>query len=136
MRSCILLLLGSLLTPATSVAATADQQAAIDRVKQLGGSVELDGKLDGKPIVKIDLGNTSAGDDDLKLFKALKQLRWLNLWRTHVTSAGLAHLEGLADLAWLDLGATRVGDHGLAHLSRLSKLETLTLQYTHHRRRA
>ena len=117
MRSSIALFLAGTVTLAASPAFGADRHAAVEQVKQLGGTFEVDAKADGKPIVKIDLGNTSVSDDDLKALEGLKHLRWLSLWRTRITSAGLAHLEGLSDLAWLDLGATHINDAGLKHLS-------------------
>ena len=54
----------------------------------------------------------------------------LDLTRTQVTDAGLAHLKGLVNLATLDLDGTKLTDAGLAHLKGLTALETLPLDDT------
>jgi Leucine-rich repeat (LRR) protein len=63
--------------------------------------------------------------------KALARLRKLDLYKTHVHDAGLAHLSGLNQLQHLHLQGARITDAGLPHLSKLTHLEFLSLDGTH-----
>jgi Leucine-rich repeat (LRR) protein len=74
-------------------------------------------------------GNFS--DDDLAPIEGLKTLDDLDLSRTSVTDAGLAHLRGLTALRILHLTECKgVTDAGLVHLAGLMALERLYLDRT------
>jgi RNA polymerase sigma factor (sigma-70 family) len=106
------------------------QERAVAAVRRLGGTVEVDEKSPGKPVIGISLLNTRVSDQDLELLRGLTRLRSLNLDNTPVTNAGLEHLQGLTGLHTLDLFNTRVSDAGLAHLRRLKGLRCLYLTFT------
>ncbi|MDF2378290.1 MAG: hypothetical protein P1U81_18780 [Verrucomicrobiales bacterium] len=70
-------------------------------------------------------------DDGLLALKPVsEQLKWVDLARTQVTDAGLAHLKGMNNLTRLHLENTKVTDAGIAHLAGLSNLEYLNLYGT------
>ncbi len=56
--------------------------------------------------------------------------RALELRRTQITAAGLAHLSGLTQLERLDLRDTRVTDADLVHLRVLTSLRQLEINDT------
>lgn len=71
------------------------------------------------------------GDAELARLAPLHaNLHALNLSRSGVTDAGLAHLREMKNLARLDLSNTAIGDAGLAHLAELRRLEYLNLYGT------
>jgi len=57
----------------------ADEAKMEAQIQKLGGRLERDSKLPGKPIVKVDLQATNAKDADLAGLKELKSLRILYL---------------------------------------------------------
>ncbi len=70
-------------------------------------------------------------DDGITVLKPVEdQVKWVDLARTQVTDAGLAHLKGMKNLTRLHLENTKVTDAGLAHLSTLTNLEYLNLYGT------
>ncbi len=70
-------------------------------------------------------------DDDLQLLAPVaEQIAWLNLGRSSITDAGMAHLKPLINLSKLHLEKTAITDDGLAHLSNLERLEYLNLYGT------
>jgi len=72
----------------------ADQEEeAVSAILKLGGKVERDETLPGRPIVEVDLSKTKVTDSDLKDLKELKDLQRLNLSGTHITDAGLKDLK-------------------------------------------
>ena len=75
----------------------------------------------------LDLGRTQITDAGLAHLSALTGLQFLNLMDTQITDAGLAHLSALTGLQELYLGGTQITDAGLAHLSALTGLQTLYL---------
>ena len=56
-----------------------------------------------------------------------KALRFLNLFRTRLTDAGLDHLAGNAGLETLLVGGTQVTDEGLARLAAFPRLRKLSV---------
>jgi hypothetical protein len=80
---------------------------------------------------ELDLSATGITDEQLaEKLKGLTQLKWLSLWNTDVTDAGLVHLKGLTNLKRLFLNDTGVTDVGLMHLKGLTMLEKLFLDGT------
>ncbi len=137
-------------------AAFADEaeHKAIGFVQRLGGTVELDDKAKGKPIVRVDLefkdltdagmkelvpfkhlkdlqiSSTKVTDAGLKEVATFKELKSISIAHTKVTDAGLKELTGLKELVWLDLDFTLVTDVGLKQLTGLKQLEYLYLSNT------
>lgn len=103
----------------------AQRERAVAHVKKLGGTVEVDAREPGEPVVAVDLSQTEAGDADLAVLKGLPGLKRLNLSATAVTDAGLAHLTGLGQLRRLNLFSTAISDAGLKHLEGLDQLRYL-----------
>jgi Leucine-rich repeat (LRR) protein len=106
-----------------SLAPPADRGAeALKHVRSLRG------------LVSLDLRGSAISDDDLQhLSVAVPQLRVLNLSRTAIGDAGLAHFVRFAEmdqLQVLDLSGTALTDAGLSHLARLPRLEELDLDRT------
>jgi hypothetical protein len=128
-----------------------ERDRAVAEIQKLGGTVELDRRSPGMPVIgvnlkhtrvldaslehlkgltdleKLLLQDTTVTDDGLVRVKGLTRLEVLELGRTKVTDKGLLHLRGFAKLRSLDLGGTEVTDAGLAHLSGLGSLDTLSL---------
>ncbi|MBY0231361.1 MAG: hypothetical protein K2W96_18920 [Gemmataceae bacterium] len=154
MRPVVVFVLLSL--PASSVGAPdpkaaerADQQKAVERVKELGGHIYHDYQRVPTPkpntfdpalrpedpkafhrVILVHLWDTKATDEDLKLIGKLPHLEILDLTGTQVTSAGLAHLGKLKKLRVLSLMRTKVDDAGLAHVKRHADLWLLFLGKT------
>lgn len=74
---------------------------------------------------KLNLYDTSLGDDAFAILADASALRWLNLDKTGLTDAGVESLSGLDQLEFLHLGSTSITDaaaNSLAKMSGLSKL--------------
>lgn len=133
------------------------QKQAIDRVKQLGGFLGFDYKLDANmkwrkdpklpaPVWLIDLigedyvrsvwivnfdDGSDPTDDDLEVverFDTLKQLTLMN--RKKITDEGLRHVSGLTELEVLALNGTNVSGEGLSHLRNCRRLKGLPMNNT------
>jgi hypothetical protein len=100
------------------------QQAACDRIENLGGTVETN---PAGAIVGVRFVHTHVADAELACLDGLTELRALDLCRARVTDAGLPHLRGLRQLRGLDLQHTKVTDAGLRCLTGLSQLQELDL---------
>jgi uncharacterized protein (TIGR03067 family) len=100
-------------------------EALIATIQKLGGAVELDAKLPGQPIVKIDLHGSGVTDAELVKLKPLAELRVLDLRLTRISDAGVAHLQGLKELRFVNLFRTPIGDAALKSLAGNTQLETL-----------
>ena len=123
--------LASIATPAAIPLSETPREGTIAEVTRLGGKVEVDEALPGKPIVKIDLHSTQVNDADLVFLRhserALKYLRYLDLRLTQIGDEGVVNLKNLTSLQTLNLFRTRVGDQGLAQLKKLTQLQTLLI---------
>ena len=75
-------------------------------------------------------GTSGFDDDDMAHLKGFPRLRYLNVFNSRVTEAGIVHLKSLPELENLSLGGTRITDAGLVHLQQLRKLEGLGLYST------
>src|SRR5262245_30056667 len=78
-----------------STATTTDPKTAIAIIQSVGGTIEVDEKMQGKPVVKVNLGESRATDATLAQLRALPRLQKLVLRKTKVGDAGLANLESL-----------------------------------------
>jgi hypothetical protein len=130
------------LTPALLLVAASTGQAqvseeaqakAVAAIEKLGGKVEIDGTLPGKPVVAVDLAQAKIKDDDLACLVACTELRKLQLERATITDAALVHIRGLAKLELLNLKVLSgnrpfgITDKGLVHLKDLKQLKRLFL---------
>ena len=69
------------------------------------------------------------GDEGLRHLRDLTQLEVLNLSGSHVTAAGMAHLQRLTNLRELSLRyCLALTDDGLQHLAGMNKLQSLDLR--------
>jgi mono/diheme cytochrome c family protein len=84
-------------------------------------------KAISEQLVELNLGKTAVTDAGLAHLAGLKWLERLHLEQNAVTDAGLPHLKGLAELQYLNLYETKVTDAGLEHLKGLKKLRKLYL---------
>jgi hypothetical protein len=109
---------------------TDEEAQAIAGIEKLGGKVHFVKQKSGRTFVKVNLGYTRTGDEELKLLKHLKYVKFLSLNRTKVTDKGLEHPKGLVDLQALDLQDTMITDKGLNHLKGLADLRSLDLDGT------
>jgi hypothetical protein len=78
-------------------------KAAWDRLMALGGTGVWD-----SDIVTVSLADTGVTDDDLAVFRDFPNVQVLDLSRTAVTAAGLAHLSGATALAELIVVGTKL----------------------------
>lgn len=102
--------------------------------RQLGSNANIPRVYSSTGLRRPDTPGGSKGthitDAGLEHLQKLTSLQSLCLESTLVTSAGLKHLQGLTNLGDLDLGDTAVGDAGLVHLKGLTKLQDLNLYNT------
>jgi internalin A len=79
----------------------------------------------------LNLSRTAVTDAGLAHLRRHRELREIVLWRTpKITDAGLVHLAGLPELRALYLDGTKITDAGLAHLAGLPQLVSLYLSDT------
>lgn len=84
-------------------------QAAWDRLMALGGHGVWDGDM-----VVVSLADTGVTDNDLAVFGDFPFVQTLDLSRTEVRGAGLAHLAGATALEELIVVGTKLGKQALA----------------------
>jgi hypothetical protein len=84
-------------------------QAAWDRLMAFGGS----GVWDGDNVI-VSLADTAVTDDDLAVFRDFPFVQVLDLSRTAVNGAGLAHLTGATALVELIVVGTKLSRPALA----------------------
>lgn len=98
-----------------------DLRLGLQRKAQKSSSLEL-------PYLPMD---AAFGDEELARLAPLRDnVETLNLGRSQITDAGLAHVGEMKNLVWLDLSNTAVTDAGLEHLSGLPLLHYLNLYGT------
>lgn len=112
-------------SPAPAYKPAANDDEAIKRIEQLGGSVRK--VVDDSDALEVDLHNTTANDDHLQYLLILKNVAVIRLRECSVGDAGLIHLGKIAGLKKLHLEKTAVSDAGLKHLVGLKSLEVLNL---------
>jgi hypothetical protein len=68
-------------------------------------------------------------DDGMAAVGRLKRLESFYQWDgSHITDAGVVHLQNMPRLTYIHLSTSQVGDRGLATLARLPNLEGLSMQ--------
>ncbi len=107
--------------------AKSNRERVIAEIARLGGKIQFDEMLPGRPIVQIDLHETGVTNADLAILKGLKELRFLDLRLTKITDEGVARLKNLTGLQTLNLFRTQLSDEGLAQLRKLTLLQTLLI---------
>lgn len=109
----------------------AAREHALTVIRQLGGVVEEDPNLHGKPVVQVNLWGTKVNDEGLKHVSAWPSLQSLVLFDTRITDDGLAVISRLPDLRSLDVRyAYAVGNNTLERVKRLPKLTCLWMSAT------
>jgi len=83
-------------------------------------------------VFTVSLRNAKVDGNVLVCFRALPELKELDLEGAQVSDGGLEHLRSLEELRSLMLGGTAISDAGLAKLAqlRLPRLRTLSIQGT------
>ena len=115
-----------------------EQQAAVARIKELGGIVQYDYQMPpsaepsppGWPWLRrlvgdeyfqdvafVKLDETSVSDADLPLISKLRRTKTLSLNRTDVSDEGLVSIRGMTELNYLGLMKTKVTSKGIRSLS-------------------
>jgi internalin A len=105
---------------------TLDETKAVEKIKLLGGKVQRNDRLPGRPAVNVSFeGNTKFNDKYLHLLKSLNSLTNLNLSRTKTTGSGLKELREIKSLTTLSLHGTPISSEGLQELKELNNLKSL-----------
>jgi hypothetical protein len=99
-------------------------------IQRHGGKVVLEERGDGRRLVKVDLGGSSALDADMALLRELDNLDELSLRKTLATDQALSHLTSAAKVRNLDLEQTPITDAGLSYLADRTSLRGLYLAET------
>ncbi len=113
--------------PAAALKVSAQEKQAIATLQELGAVLDLD---DTGHVRILELGDSQATDDDLKLLSALPHLESLDITGGAITAAGIAHLKGLVGLQRLYLHDLPITSDTLASLADLTKLDVLSLRNT------
>jgi hypothetical protein len=95
-----------------------DQEKAVSEIEKLGGRIEVETKVQGRPVTRVDFSGTAVADAGLQHLKGLTQLQKLDLGRTQVTDAGLEHVKGLTQLQQLNLDGTHLTNAGIQNLRK------------------
>ena len=113
------------------------QQQAAREIEKLGGECWLQGRSLWLPnvlgkycfqcVLHVNFRGSHITNAGLEHLQGLDQLEVLWLDGTKITDAGLEHLQGLDQLESLHLGGTKVTDAGLKYLTGLSRLTFLDL---------
>lgn len=109
---------------------TAAREQALTIIRQLGGVVEEDPNVLGKPIVQINLWGKKLNDNGLKHLAMFPSLQVCVLFNTPVTDHGLAVISRLPELRLLDLRYSSAGNGTLERASKLPKLTCLWMSST------
>jgi hypothetical protein len=94
------------------------RDAAIAKIKKMGGKVSYDEESPDRTILTVDLRGKRVTDAGLEHLKGMTSLKLLLLDGTKVTDAGLEHLKGLTNLKELSLGNTQVTEGGVNELKK------------------
>jgi hypothetical protein len=128
-----------------------EQQAAVRRINELGGSVQYDYQIGIYPttspagwpwlrklvgdeyfqdVVAVNLNDTKVSDADLGVIGKLRRTKRLALNRTDVSDAGLASFSGMSELDYLGLAQTKVTSNGIRCLRPPKSSSVVTLENT------
>jgi hypothetical protein len=98
------------------------QQAAIAKVKKLGGSVQIDKENPESPALTVSLMDRKVSDAELGFLKDLYGLETLDLRWTKINGQGLLHLKDMKSLKRLRLHHTPITDAGMKQIKELTSL--------------
>jgi hypothetical protein len=132
MTSYIRIMLSPVLVATTAVCASAqdknaEQEEAIAAINKMNGSVDIDQKRPGKPVIRVHLFEGKTVGIGLAPLAKLPEIEWIGLHASDITEADLEHLKGLTKLRRLGLVDTRLNDAGLKRLEGMTSLEMLYL---------
>ena len=94
------------------------------------GSVHVDERKPGRPVVTVRLSDRRVNDDMMDLLSGLPEIRELGLSDTRVTSVGLRKLRQLKGLQKLSLSGVRITDVTTHAVGELTQLRELSLTDT------
>ena len=81
-------------------------------------------------VERVWLARTKVTDEGIPLLKVCPKLKFIGLDELPITDAGIAHLTAFQDLESLSLSGTKITDAGLEYLARLPRLKELWLRNT------
>ena len=115
-----------------TVTNTQEEKLALAIIDQLGGKIERDLNVPGKPIVGINMANTKTDDAGLQQIKWLTSVKSINLHECNeVGDAGLAAIGQMENLEFIQLfGCHQISDNGFRYLGGMKKLKSLWIGYT------
>jgi Leucine-rich repeat (LRR) protein len=92
--------------------------------------LETDNGVDGPRLTRALCARTEIRDEHMRWFRALPEVRELDLSYTKITDQGVAELSKRAYLSNLNLSNTRITDRGVEPLAKFLGLERLVLSDT------
>jgi Leucine Rich repeat len=107
----------------------ADDESAVQALRDLGATIKRDESKPNKPVVAVHFCDPSMADKEW--LKDLKYLPWYMLGRVDAKDDALENVKELGSLQVLDVWHTQVSDEGLKYLKDLKCLEVLDLRQTH-----
>ena len=115
-----------------TVTNTREEKLALAIIDQLGGKIERDLNVPGRPIVGINMANTKIDDAGLQQIKWLTSVKSINLHECNeVGDAGLAAIGQMENLEVIQLWEChQISDNGFRYLGGMKKLRSLWFSYT------
>ena len=105
-----------------------DEAKAIQKIELLGGKIERDETLAGRPVTGVEFQGTKRFNEKyLHLLKAFASLKSLNLSSIKITDDGMKTIGELTTVTTLYLGGRKITDEGLTELRTLKNLSELIL---------
>src|SRR6516225_3138751 len=87
-----------------------EEQAAIEAIVTVGGTIVRENDASDSPIISVRLHDARVTDDVLEKIACLKALRRLSLSQSSITDSGLKYLANFKQLQQLDLTFTDITD--------------------------
>jgi len=103
------------------------ESAAVEALRERGAEIDLDESGHARI---VELSNSSATNDDLKLLGRLARLEAVDITGGKITDTGLVHFKQLQGLQRLYLNDLPVTSDALKNLSHLKKLDAISLRGT------
>jgi repressor of nif and glnA expression len=118
----------------------ADEEAAIRRLQELGGTIQFDREGKDRAVIRVYLSGVKISDEDLLILKELHELKELSIsGQTQkspprsdgkITDKGVKTIGQLSKLESLNLCGNRITDTGLKELRELKEIRRLDLSLT------
>ena len=125
-----IVIIGLIVLVSLSVQGCDRRQAAIAKVKKLGGTVEIDKEQPESVALTISLMDCDVKDSELGFLKDLSGLEALDLRNTKINGEGLIHLRGVTSLKKLLLHYCPITDAGARQIKELSSLTELDVGHS------